>query len=331
MKKIKKQILDAIDYLEQNPTISITEASQIFHIERHTVATYRNKEFNKNNLFKSQKPNEEEFVYFFSDEELACIEYYTNHSEKSYKLTQDAYPNVAPNIRTMRNWMDILGKDYVTGALKKYHYDRTKFATIDTEEDAYWLGFFTADGCIIENKHIQLKLASKDYNHLVKFAKYLNMPDDEITEIIKDEFGGAYTRDNLVNTIKICSKDIITNLENKEIYPRKSGKEKPYKCSTIQLEKAYIRGLIDGDGSIGKNNRFSLVGSKEICEYVQNFINTNIIDISNNHIHKKGNIIWTIELQNQEKVPIIIQALYKDANIYLDRKYEIYKNYYCRE
>ena len=50
--------------------------------------------------------------------------------------------------------MDILGKTYTTGPLKKYHYDRNKFKEIVTEEDAYWLGFITADGCIIKNNFL---------------------------------------------------------------------------------------------------------------------------------------------------------------------------------
>lgn len=53
MKKIKTQILDALDYLEQNPTISITEASQLFRIDRHTLADYHNNKLNHNNLFIS--------------------------------------------------------------------------------------------------------------------------------------------------------------------------------------------------------------------------------------------------------------------------------------
>lgn len=91
-------------------------------------------------------------------------------------------------------------------------------------------------------------MAAKDEEHLIKFCKYLEMPKEEIAEIIKDGVGGAYTGDNPVKVVKICSKEIVKNLQNKNIQPQKSGKEIPYDCSSLELQTAYIRGLIDGDG-----------------------------------------------------------------------------------
>ena len=70
-----------------------------------------------------------------------------------------------------------------------------------------------------------------------------------------------------------------------------------------------------------------LVGSKEICEYVYNFIIKNITDISNNHIREHG-IIYKMELSGKKQCSIILQTLYDTASIYLNRKYELYKTYY---
>lgn len=329
MKKIKKKILEAIDYSIQNPTISLTQIGTIFKVDRHTICDYKNKNFNKENLFESHKPNEEEFLYFFTDEELECIEYYKNHSSEPYYITKNAFPNVAPgSVRTIRNWMDILGNQYFSGAIQKYHYDRTKFSEIKTEEDAYWLGFITADGCIINNKVLQIKLADKDKKHLIKFGKYMNLSKEEINEIIKSGIGGAYTKDNPTSVIKISSVDIVKSLKDKGIEPHKSGKEKPYICETIELEKAYIRGLIDGDGYIRSTTYgLGIVGSYEICKYIFDFINTNITDISNNHIKEHG-IIYKLELTGKIQSSKILQYLYKDSNIYLDRKYDLYNKLY---
>lgn len=233
-----------------------------------------------------------------------------------------------PTQRTLYRWLAILGEEKTIGKSQKYNYDRNKFSSIATEEDAYWLGFITADGCIIDNRCLQIKLAAKDREHLVKFCKYMGLTSNETDEIIKNEFGGAYTKDNPTNVVKICSQEIVKNLADKGIESRKSGKEKPYICSNLELEKAYIRGLIDGDGYLRSTQYgMGLVGSKEICEYVYNFIIKNITDISNNHIREHG-IIYKMELSGKKQCSIILQTLYDTASIYLNRKYELYKTYY---
>lgn len=327
MKKIKKQILSALEYYNQNPTTSLTSISKIFKVDRHTLSDYLKKDFSLENLFDSQKKKENDYVYYFSDEELEIIRYYSENSNKPFKELKEKYPQ-APDIRALRNWMDILGKEYVSGKQTKYSYDKNKFSEIKTEEDAYWLGFITADGCIVNNRILQIKLAEKDKKHLEKFAKYLNLKEEEITQIIKNEFGGSYKKNNPVCCIKICSKDIVNNLLDKGIFPRKSGKEIPYICENKILEKAYIRGLLDGDGYLRETQYgLGLVGSYEICKYVYNFINNNIADISNNKIHEHG-IIWRLSLSGRYQSSKILQFFYQNSNISLDRKQKIFEEKY---
>ena len=47
----------------------------------------------------------------------------------------------------------------------------------------------------------------------------MGLNDEETKLIIKDEFGGAYTKDNSVSKVRICSVDIVNNLMNKGIEP----------------------------------------------------------------------------------------------------------------
>ena len=122
--------------------------------------------------------------------------------------------------------------------------------------------------------------------------------------------------------------EIISNLQDKGIDFRKSGKEHPYICPTLELQTAYVRGLIDGDGYIRSTQwGVGIVGSFEICSYVQNFINKNIIDISNNHIREHG-IIYKLEIGGHIQTQKILKFLYENASIYLDRKYLLYKERY---
>ena len=325
MKKMKKNLIPAIEYLLQNPTISMTKVGQLFNVDRHAIAKYKN----TYQLYKyeNQSDKNDEFVYYFSDAELEFIYFYLNNPNVGYEKLAAQYPE-APERRALYHWLDILGKEKTVGGAIKYHYDRTRFKQILTEEDAYWLGFITADGCIIEGKWLQLQLAAIDYEHLVKFGRYMGLAEEEINEIIKDGYGGAYTRDNPIVNIKICSLEIIANLQDKGVTARKSGSEIPYICSTPELELAYIRGLIDGDGYIRSTQYgMGIVGSQDICSYIQQYITNYICDISTNHIHKHR-IIYKLELAGRLQTTKILQALYNNATIYLDRKYQLYLQKY---
>lgn len=327
MKKINKKVIKAVEYIKQNPTVSITQAGQIFNVDRHIISKYlKNNDYLKYNI-ENQSNIDDEYLYYFSKDELEYIDFYLSNPNMPYSSLKEKYPD-SPDRRTIYQWVKILGKEKTDGGSIKYHYDRDKFNTISTEEDAYWLGFITADGCIIENKWLQIQLAEKDKEHLIKFCYYMGLDKKETSEIIKDGFGGAYTRDNPISNVKICSLNIINNLKDKGITSKKSGKEKPYICSSKQLEKAYIRGLIDGDGFIGSTQkRFGIVGSYEICSYVKDFINENIKDISNNTIREHG-VIYKLEVTGSKQTAIILKELYDNAHIYLDRKYQLYIDQY---
>lgn len=330
MKKMKKNLIPAIEYSIQNPTISITKVGQIFNVDRHSISKYKKDNLYLNYHYINQSNLEDEFIYAFSDDELQFINLYLNNPTTAYEQISKMVEKPLSR-STLYHALEILGKEKTEGGSIKYHYNRERFKEIKTEEDAYWLGFITADGCIIENKWLQIQLAAKDKNHLIKFCSYMGLNEEETNQIIKNGFGGAYTRDNPINNLKICSLDIINNLKDKGIISKKSGKEKPYVCASSVLEKAYIRGLIDGDGYIRSTQYgMGIVGSKEICHYVQNFITNNIYDISNNHIHEHGTI-YKLELNGKNQTSIILQALYENANVYLDRKYQLYIDQYKKQ
>lgn len=330
MKKMNKKLLSAIEYSIQNPTASLTKVGELFGISRHTLAKYKKDGIYLDYRYSNLSNPDDEFIYCFSEKELHFIDLYLSNPNLPYNQIIEK-SGFSIERRTLYKYLDILGKEKTEGGAIKYHYDRNRFKTIETEEDAYWLGFITADGCIIENRWLAIGLAEKDTEHLVKFCSYIGLNETETKEIIKSGFGGAYTGDNVVNSVKICSLDIIKNLEEKGITPKKSGKEIPYICSSKELEKAYIRGLIDGDGYIRSTQYgFGIVGSKDICEYVQNFIINNIHDISSNHIREHG-IIYKLEVNGKDQSFIILSALYENAQIYLDRKYQLYIDNYKKQ
>jgi DNA-binding transcriptional regulator WhiA len=55
--------------------------------------------------------------------------------------------------------------------------NREFFDIIDTQEKAYWLGFFYADGSLWKNgKQLSILLSQNDIEHLQKFAAIFELP-----------------------------------------------------------------------------------------------------------------------------------------------------------
>lgn len=329
MEKLKKNIIAALEYWDQHPTLSATKVGEIFKCDRHALSRNKEIEYSRYNIEDASGENPD-YLYYFNDEELKIIQIYENNPDKTNVELRKLYKNFPKRNETLYNWLKILGKDSRTFKAKRYNYDRTKFSKIETEEDAYWLGFITADGCIIEHQWLGINLGAKDKDHLIKFLKYLGFEKEEdINSIITQGIGGAYTKDNIVYGVKICSNEIIQNLEDKGITPRKSNHEIPYKCKTIQLEKAYIRGILDGDGYLRSTQYgIGVVGSQAICEYIREFTSKNICDISDHIIEIDGNIHRLSLATGIHKSSLIAHYYYDDASIYLDRKYQLYLRRY---
>ena len=65
---------------------------------------------------------------------------------------------------------------------RKYNFNQDYFENIDTDEKAYWLGFFFADGCITINKkgdnkqysQYKVQLTSIDREIIENFSKAID-------------------------------------------------------------------------------------------------------------------------------------------------------------
>src|SRR6202453_2288837 len=62
------------------------------------------------------------------------------------------------------------GDPSVVRSARKDFFDESYFDVIETPEQAYWLGFITADGCVTDNYQIVIQLKESDVRHLSKFA-----------------------------------------------------------------------------------------------------------------------------------------------------------------
>lgn len=199
------------------------------------------------------------------------------------------------------------------------------FHKIDTEEKAYWLGFLYADGYVqkentYKNHNVELGLQAQDLCHLEKFKKFLNTRNKicykEQTNSFKITINNKQLHSDLIQAGCVPNKSQVISFPSEEVVPS-------------ELIRHFVRGYVDGDGWIGqKKQKNSVVGrlgitsgSVEMLEQIVEkcgWSHTKII--KDERTTSTYNILWS-----NKNVINMLEFLYKDANIYLERKYNKYK------
>lgn len=205
------------------------------------------------------------------------------------------------NINNIQNKSTIIG-DY--------------FEVINTEEKAYWLGFWYADGYVaLKTNHLEISLQKSDINHLVKFAKAIN-------------FTKNIAIDNKVGRCRICfaNKKMHKDLIDQGCIPQKSLKLEPPKDLQNNLIHHFIRGYFDGDGSISFNQNkehrptITFLGTKNILSFISiNLLN----EISKTRGNHESLITLTIEYCGKT-ARNLLKLMYENSSVHLDRKYKKY-------
>lgn len=196
----------------------------------------------------------------------------------------------------------------------------------------YWAGFIAADGNIINNSKIRnyalrIKLATKDKNHLQKFKKCINTTAKIIDLVCKETINSNKCwKEAFSSYIVLYSKHLVSSLYKYNIVPNKSKiYEFPITLNNHKFINSFIRGYFDGDGSISfkdKRLRINFYGTQNCLNNIAKIINNNCeISLHNSF---KNRTIYNLEYNGKEAV-ILAKWLYKDCNIYLDRKYNLIK------
>lgn len=204
----------------------------------------------------------------------------------------------------------------------KLEVDSDFFENINTEEKAYWLGFLTADGCLTKNGYLKLALGKKDLEHLKKF-KHDIKSKHKIRENAMQTIGD---KKYCVPNLSIKDKKIEQDLKNLGFNNNKSYEAYiPFSKIPNDLMNHYIRGLFDGDGSIytTKNNKTSVVicttSSCQMIDDITQYIKSEL----NLEVKYCVNTTYTdIKLNKKNDIYAFQEWLYKDATVYLERKYD---------
>jgi intein/homing endonuclease len=206
----------------------------------------------------------------------------------------------------------------------KYSINKNLMDCIDTEEKAYWLGFFYADAYNNEKLgRLVVELQERDKEHLCKCARFFGQPR---TPFIQNKNGGKYTAYRL----ELNSKHLTKSLARQGCHQTKSFTITFPEWLDKNLITHFIRGYFDGDGCIYIHQNqlgIQIVSTKEFLIYLQQLLSKLEINTHISHPERYTNNTYRIDFGGSRRVKRFCDWIYKDATIFLDRKYNLFKSY----
>ena len=197
------------------------------------------------------------------------------------------------------------------------------FEVIDNEEKAYWLGFLYADGCVYKcskgRYRFELGLKESDLDHIQKFKDFIQSKHEikyrKNTKSYRIMFGDDKFCSDLIKLGCTERKSLTLKFPDFNQVPDK-------------YLKHFIRGYVEGDGSFNvyaRNNKknciFSLIGTKDFLSELSKRTNIPIISYHKDKRHAENTFFISYSGNFCYQ---ILQFLYENSNVYLNRKYETY-------
>lgn len=219
------------------------------------------------------------------------------------------------------------------------NFDDNYFHNIDTENKAYFLGLIYTDGNVrIHNNgyFLSINLQIQDKYILEKLASELKCGNTIYERNRVTNFASSHSA-----TFTTCnSKTMFDDLARFDIIPNKTYKSSSFKNIELipkDLQRHFIRGIIDGNGSISNISKHDKAISlyshdRKICDDVDSLLkslleydklNADIKYIKNDH-----DGMWFLRYRRINDIKKICTFLYGDATIYLNRKYNNAKEYF---
>jgi hypothetical protein len=189
-----------------------------------------------------------------------------------------------------------------------------------TPNACYWIGFLYADGHVRKEGaeySIEVEIELKDKQHLIKLAQFFECNKEP----------KQYSENSC--TIRFYSKKLQEKLRELGLTHDKSYTAKPN--DLLKDSRDFWRGVIDGDGGIYNYKEKSYNASKHVhlcgtLATIEGFImycSAKLGVKEKSATHKPGKALYSISYYGVEAEQIL-NLLYKDATVYLDRKYKTY-------
>lgn len=257
---------------------------------------------------------------------------YSNIEMKKYKLSDQVKADITSSYKAGQTIAEIAEKYPYSRSLihdrllewgvqtrkqahvPKYTVNHNCFNELN-EYSAYFFGLMAADGCVYRqepnNRYLNM-LSSNDVDILEKFNRFVgsNRP---------------FTRDRDNYRACVTSNKIGDRLISVGITPNKSLSLEILDKKLL-YDRHFLRGLVDGDGSIGINQKDEpifhfLSGSKRMVEQLAESLLVNGI-CENNKLYLAQKKYYFYQRTGNSAYRII-EFLYKDCSVSINRKYEI--------
>lgn len=211
----------------------------------------------------------------------------------------------------------------------KYQYDVDYFKNIDTNEKAYWLGFWFADGFVSGNE-ATIELQEQDKYILERLNKDVkgNLP---LQRVLRErEYNHRIIKSDSYK-IRFRRKEFIDNLINQGCVFNKTHTLNFPKNVPNSLMNDFIRGYFDGNGCVcaikdRKEIRFYFSsGSHAMLVGIQNELQKNGIS---SHIRPQVGKCENLIITGIDNTKNFAKYIYDNAELYLDRKFNKFKYYY---
>jgi len=246
--------------------------------------------------------------------------------ESSNKLAKD-YGVTKHNVLMLLETRHIPRRANTPELRRTYKCNHAYFDEPVNEHKIYWIGLLLADGCITAKNTIMLSLQKTDIKHIEKFRSDLNSnhPIKVFTQV-----GNGFGHGKVGARISINSVTLTDSLIRYGVVPRKTGNQQTPDLPADMMRHFY-RGYFDGNGSISLyslrswlNSEVELIGPRQFLEDFSLWIAK---ETGANHNTPRqcpnSEVAFRLKFGGLRQSSTILQYLYTNSTIYLDRKYDI--------
>lgn len=249
-----------------------------------------------------------------------------NYDKMSYREIGEVLGFSERQIRSKINSMQLT---------KRRKFNSDYFNSINSPNQAYWLGFIYADGYLLDNPdtatyELGIELIDTDKYILQKLNQELGNQHEIYHKHSHKKFNGyEYETDSCV--LRVYSKKIVRDLEKLNVYPNKTYRAEFPQCNN-DFFFDFLRGFCDGDGCIyiDKQNKIFVNftnANKDFLEYLSNAV-CDRINVQG-RIYKEKDKKYRLYYCNKSDVKLLLDNMYsQNTSCRLERKYNKYKSYY---
>lgn len=214
---------------------------------------------------------------------------------------------------------------YPGGRFREIVFRERCFADLQDEHSAYFLGLLAADGCVHSCRtKTEITLAEPDDHILHELVSWLDGEGLQVRPRRRED------REKTFHRLTLCSKAMAADLISWGLKPAKTSDMQLERPIPAGLERHFMRGFWDGDGSIGCNHFEvgirSLPFAKQIASMIYGMSGEKP-SIQEKTL-KSGRSFYVMTVASK-RFHGFRQELYRDATVFLKRKQRCFADNWC--